>query len=126
MSVKTKSHQCFTSLTAPLCGKKAPKVYSPLPTVTIEKGKNASLVCVVQFQNCNYYYRPAFRWRNSGGNLIPSGSKTEDVGNTGSTLYIMRLAKPNAQKRDSGIYECAVHNLGIKANTTVKLTVVDF
>mgnify|MGYP002803605142 CR=1 FL=1 len=110
----------------PICGKKAPKVYNPLPTVTIEKGKNVTLVCIVQFQNCESYYRPAFRWRNSGGNLLTSGSKTEDVASTGSTLYIMRLTKQNVKKLDSAMYECAVNSAGIKTNTTVKLTVVDF
>ena len=119
------SHNITVTMHLSPCGRKAPKVYSPLPTLTVKKGQRVTLICVVMFQNCQATL-PTFEWRNSKGHLVRKATKTKVVANTGGTLRIMRLTKKSVKKRDSGIYKCGVNSARTKTTSKVKVIVVDF
>ena len=112
------------SLTAPPC-KQAPTIYSRQATVTVQKGKNVNLSCVVESKDCGTGI--LFYWRNPNGRFQPNTrTKTEVVpsgGRNSNVRKIMTLTIKHA--KTSGPYKCIIRGTiaSFKASSTVQLTV---
>jgi hypothetical protein len=111
------------SLTAPPC-KQAPTIYSRQATVTVQKGKNVNLSCVVESKDCGTGILGLY-WRNPNGRIQPkTRTKTEVVasgGRNSNVRKIMTLTIKHA--KTSGAYKCIISGTSFKASSTVQLTV---
>ena len=114
------------SLTAPPC-KQAPTIYSRQATVTIEKKRKVTLACVVESKDCGTGSPLRFYWRRPNGKIaFKRRTKTEVVSSGGinnNVRTIMTLTITRTSKRKSGAYKCFISGVGIKASSTVQLTV---
>ncbi|CAB4027737.1 Hemicentin-1 [Paramuricea clavata] len=99
-----------------------PTVYSLQTNVTVKKGTNATLTCIVQLEKDCSAQAQAFYWRNPQGRIMIKNTNT--LTSTGRNKdVLMKITIKDVKKSQIGTYKCIARNAHGKSSSGVWLNV---